>query len=34
MYQEKGFGHILAVACLIDEIDVVGGTGANIGYVF
>lgn len=30
---EKGLGHILAVACLIDDVDVIGGTGANIGYV-
>jgi hypothetical protein len=26
-------GHILAVACLIDDIDVIGGSGENIGYV-
>jgi hypothetical protein len=30
---EKGLGHILAVACLIDDVDVIGSVGSNIGYI-
>src|SRR5690606_29941422 len=29
---EKGLGNVLAVATLINDIDVIGGNGGNIGY--
>jgi WD40 repeat protein len=32
--KEKGLGHILAVAHFINDVDVIGGSGKNVGYRF
>ena len=32
VFPERGLGQILAVAALVNDIDVIGGSGANIGF--